>query len=107
MIGRPRDAVVRQGQMAEFSCQTNERETVNWNYQPRKSLTDVDIVTAGSLVQSMEDKFAVSIDDLGAVLILKNASMSDSGTYTCIDNLGLGERASAELILLGEEPENV
>ena len=39
----------------------------------------------------------------GKELMLHTALLSDSGTYTCIDNLGFGEEASAELIILGKD----
>ena len=34
-------------------------------------------------------------------LTLNNVSLSDGGSYNCIDKLGMGEMASAELIVLG------
>ena len=50
----------------------------------------------------LRHKYYTRLDGFYNVLTVRNVSMSDSGTYTCIYNLGLGESHSAELIVLGE-----
>ena len=100
LLSHPKDDVVQKGQTVEFSCQTNGTAPVHWTYRPHAAQSELDIFIAGSLVDGVEEKFA--FESAGTVLILNNASMADSGTYTCIDRLGFGEKSSAELIVLGK-----
>ena len=101
LISRPRDAIVLQGRSVTFICETDGREPVNWIQRPLTSHIHKGIFIAGVTIESVRNKFSIKMD--GKELILNTALLSDSGIYTCIDNLGLGEEASAELIVLGKD----
>lgn len=95
--------MARRGQSVRFHCSTNETELlVSWHFRSAATARDVRIVTGGSIVFDLKDRFAVTNFGAHSVLELTNASAADAGAYQCIDKLGMGETATAELIILGE-----
>ena len=84
-----------------FVCETDGQEPVHWIHRPLSSQTYKKIFIAGDIVETVRNKFSITMD--GKELMLNTALLSDSGTYTCIDNLGFGEKTSAELIVLGKD----
>ena len=102
LIRHPRDAVVHQGQAVEFCCETDQLDPVNWKYRLHGSEKDERIVTGGGVGEKYRKKFRMITTGNVYTLTLINASVEDSGTYSCIDTLGLGESVSAQLIVLGK-----
>ena len=101
MTGYPQDVVVQKGDVAEFICETDEDEFINWNYVTIANLTIVRISTGGVVIKGLESKYVSTRYKASNVLTLQNVSMLDAGTYKCIDYAGMGQAASAELIVLG------
>ena len=99
---QPSDLVTQQGQTVEFSCQTDVLASINWNFIPTAAQNEIRIVTGGSLVESFDNKFMLNSNATTSVLTIMEISVSDSGSYVCIENLGFGERSSSELIVLGK-----
>ena len=62
----------------------------------------VRVFTGGYVDDRFTEKYSVTKREGVYLLTLINASLSDVGTYTCIDKLGLGESAAAELVLLSK-----
>ena len=92
--------MVQQGERVEFSCGSNKNESIDWRFRPSATQTEISIVKSGRFVIRFKDKIKSSKN--GAYkLIINSASMNDGGTYTCIDEMGFGEAASAELTVLG------
>ena len=102
LVRHPQYAVVQQGQAVEFCCETDQLDPVNWNCRLHGSEKDERIVTGGGVGEKYRNKYRMITSDNVYTLILINASVEDSGTYSCIDTLGLGESASAQLIVLGK-----
>ena len=50
-------------------------------------------------------RFHIDVDEGSGKydLLVNDAQSSDAGTYTCIDEEGLGARGDAELIVLGKQ----
>ena len=59
---------------------------------------------SGFIAYKYQDKFTMrTIVEGEFTLVLNRAQMSDGGTYTCVDNNGVGpENGSAEIIILGK-----
>ena len=62
------------------------------------------LFNTGLIVYKYHDKFTMRTVDKGEfTLVLNRAQLSDGGTYTCVDNNGVGpDSASAEIIVLGK-----
>ena len=59
------------------------------------------IVVGGILTDMYAQRFIMRINDGDNSLIISNASLADSGTYTCTEKFGFGAKATADLIVLG------
>ena len=101
LTSHPQNIVTQRGQAVTFSCGSDEVEFVNWKYKSTSSLTDVRISTGGMVINGLKKKFELTRVGQYNILKLKSASLSDGGTYTCIDNAGFGDEATAELVVLG------
>ena len=101
LIGFPQDAIVQQGDVVEFSCETTNTKPFNW-YFTSKSGIENQIVTGGLVSDIFRDRFNMTSRDNVYVLTIINISLADGGSYLCVDNYGLGDTASAELIVLSE-----
>ena len=107
LTSHPSNTVELQGNTARFSCETDSAAAINWNFDSfPASPTGLRLVTGGILVESFSNKFTLTIEWQRSVLTLNSITKSDSGTYSCIDELGMGEKASAELIVLGKKTNN-
>ena len=100
MTSNPRDVVVLQGERVEFICGSSINESVSWHYRPTSSQTEVRILSGGRLINQFKTKFTAKENGVYK-LIINNSSLADGGTYICIENLGFGEKASAELTIIG------
>ena len=98
----PEDIAVQRGNDAVFVCESNLSRPTNWQYRPLLSVLHVRLVVAGWVLDNLKDK--VDFQQVGHlnILTIKNVSLSDAGSYECIDKVGMGETASAELIVLGK-----
>ena len=88
-----------QGNDAEFRCNSNNSVTVTWLHDNGAN----EPFMVGRVVKSKFGyKYAVMRDGTYNVLTVKNVSLSDSETYSCIYNIGLEAQLSAVLVVLGE-----
>ena len=101
LTSHPQNIVAQRGQDVIFTCGTDEVEFVNWKYKSTSGLAEVRISTGGIVINGFKTKFVLTRKGQDNVLKLKSASLSDGGTYICIDNAGLGDEATAELVVLG------
>lgn len=95
----PADNVVRYGQTAEFKCTSDGSEPVNWFFKNSTISSDIRIVSGGSIIDTFLEKYELMGN--AEVLIVHSTSKEDVGTYKCIDNVGYGDAAYAELVALG------
>ena len=89
-----KDTVVLKGNENIFFCGSNVTQEVDWNYRHNLSTAEVRIVAGGRLVNEFKYKFKPFRNGLHK-LVLQNVTMEDSGTYKCIDNVGIGESATS------------
>ena len=101
VIGYPQDAIVQQGDAVEFSCETTDTKPFTWHFTSKSGI-ECHIVTGGRVSDIFKDRFIMTSRDNVYVLRIINTSLADCGSYTCVDMLGLGDSASAELIVLSE-----
>lgn len=93
----PLDTVRLRGDDAEFSCTTNESDPVNWMHNENEPF-----MVGEDVKDNFRNKYKVTRDGGRNVLNVKNISILDGGKYTCIDKMGVGARAAAELIVVGK-----
>ena len=101
MTSCPENVALRRGETARFSCGTDDAEHVNWKHRPAGSNADNFIYKSGSIIAELASKYRVTRNSSNYELIIVNTSILDGGTYICIDRVGLGDWASAELIVIG------
>ena len=88
-----------QGNDLQFRCNSNNSATITWLHDNGANgafMVGIDVKS------KFRYKYTVMRDGTYNVLTVKNVSLSDSGTYSCIYKRGLGTKSSAELVVLGE-----
>ena len=103
----PSDAVARVGQTVEFRCKTDINDVpIDFEHRGLSTSTAagevVKLVTGGTINEGLNAVKYKLEQNVSSILTIANVSVADSGLYSCIDDAGLGNRASAELIVLGE-----
>ena len=98
----PEHYVSLSGDNATFYCGTSQAEPMDWKYKHLTSHYYDRIADDGIIVEGLENKYSVVINGKN-VLTIYDTSVSDAGTYRCIDVANTGEMATAELIVLGKK----
>jgi len=94
------------GDDASFSCESDT--PVNWQRQLFSSSAESDrICYQGEIVKGYESEYSLDIDNTHKprkyTLTILSADKDDAGTYTCIENAGLGPGSvSANLTVYGK-----
>jgi hypothetical protein len=91
-------------QALTLTCHTTLDEPVDWRYYKTSSSYPDRIADRGSVVDGMNDKFALDTEVKGDYnLIIKQIMLMDAGLYMCIENSGFGPGiGSVQVMVLGE-----
>ena len=100
----PTNVVSKTGEAVELRCSTDSNIIpVDWLFTSTDATKPQRIFSSGGIVSAFRSRFDVRKNITGEyTLVFHVVQLSDSGTYTCVDQSGEGpDRASAELIVLG------
>lgn len=87
-----------EGTVVRLACSTDDVVPVDWTFKRQESSTTVPIFEADSI--SDENKFSINKANNWYNLTIKNATVENSGTYSCIDDTGNGESVQATVVVL-------
>lgn len=106
LLHKPYDTTLMKGENTRLSCTTALKETVDWMFKPFSSTNQERsryIVQGGRVVHYLQSRISILDGTDGRFdLLILNTELSDAGTYFCIDEGGMGEKASAQLTVIGE-----
>lgn len=88
-----------------FTCCSDGPETLFWKHKPVGSTDTKEIYDLNGLVNGFHKsgRFKVTSGRSPGCQSLRtiNVSPEDAGTYTCVDNEGLGQSIGWELVIIG------
>lgn len=95
------EAVV--GQRVQLNCSTSEPYYVLWDHASVGSTSRNYIFFSGVLVLPYSQRLQLDRDSATGVynLVIPSVQKEDAGNYRCMDMVGHGEQAEAELVVLG------
>src|SRR6218665_611702 len=94
----PQDTESKVSDTTYFNCSTNlTSKEILWNHGDQYLYSD------NGILPPYDERFEIDRNEsTGSYnLVIHSVEPSDAGEYICIDDDGLGERRSAELIVLG------
>ena len=103
IILEPRPILTKIGETATFNCKTDQiGYPIDW-YREVLGLYQ-DIYNDNTIVHSQKTKFALNYNTSDSYLSVHNITTDDNGFYTCSDYWGLGKGATAQLLVLMDDP---
>ena len=94
----PSNKTAYEGTVVQLACSTDDNVPVDWTFKQQGSSTTVPVYEAGSI--SDERKFSVNEGNNWYNLTIKNVTVENNGTYSCIDDTGNGESVQATVVVL-------
>ena len=101
LLQHPKNESALRGKEVQFACTTNYGP-VDWIFVRLGSHEEEKIVESDEVVQIFQSKATVAKNGDLYQLFVSNVERTDAGTYSCVDNGGLGSRGSAELTVIGK-----
>jgi len=106
-VTKPQPVEVAVGDDAKLVCQSDLDAAVNWQVQQFSSSSGGKRVCYnGNIVDGYTEKYSVdterTVEQYKAYnLVIHKADYDDAGEYTCVENAGIGDSASANLTVVG------
>ena len=100
----PENVVAQNGMIARLKCSTT-KASVQWTRQGvGHTGPPTDVYIGSKIVRRLEARFSIKSDEEGQFdLFISNTEPTDAGTYSCVDDGGIGdERRAAELTVVGQ-----
>lgn len=106
-VVKPVDTEVRIGESTHLDCTTSDGSSeLRWtHFQSYGDGVHRLVYAFGFLQEPYNKSFQIEKNSAGAVkLVINNVALKDAGVYICQDAKGLGQPASAQLIVLESDP---
>ena len=99
-----RMAIGHAGHTVSLPCHTNLTTAVDWTYKQSAATNEVEVCVGGRILQShYRTRFSLVSANPGEYnLVLSDVQSTDSGTYTCIEDAGVGLRHPIQLRVIGK-----
>lgn len=92
--------VINVGSQAKLQCHTSHRAAVDWWYQRVPADNTRQICLNGEVVVEMRSRFSIYSPNTGDYdLVIIGVDLDDSGLYTCVEDAGLGQRTTIQLVV--------
>lgn len=100
----PKNNFVLEGTTAVFTCCSDVNTLIFWEVKPTGSLSTQDIYGVSGLINGFRNSNRFSVANGSSPgcyrLTIRDVKRENAGTYTCIDNEGLGQKLNRELVII-------
>lgn len=102
----PKNNFVLKGSTAKFTCCSDVQQLFFWEVKPIGTQSTAYIYDTSGLINGFRTSGRFNVTNGGNSgcykLTIADVTLEDAGTYTCIDNEGLGQKISWELVIVGK-----
>jgi len=103
IITPPQSIAALVGESVRINCESNINEPAEFiSWRPGKpETTGIQLIyESGILAEHLRSRMSVERNGGISALVIRSVGLDDGGTYRCIDEGGIGQRAVAELIVI-------